>query len=63
MALFYDIILKNMLIFVVIVYHIFKNKLSTAISERKVPETWEPLISTNLQAGKIFCMYVCMYTR
>ena len=25
-----------------------------------IPEAWELYVSTNLAAGKIFCMYVCM---
>ena len=40
------------------VYHIFTNKLSTAISKWKVLECWELSPSTDLAAGNIFFMYV-----
>ena len=45
------------------VYHILLNQLLTVFSEQKVPETWELYLSTDLAAGKIFCMYVCIHAR
>ena len=40
--------------------YIFKNKLLSTISKRKVSEAWESYFSTDLMVGVIFCMYVCI---
>ena len=45
------------------VYLILLNKLLTVISREKVPEVIELYFSPDLMAGKILCMYVCVFVR
>ena len=46
-------------------HHILLNLLLTAIFKLKVTEAWDSKFSTDLAAGKIFCMYmyVCIHDR
>ena len=44
------------------VYDILLNQLLTAISERKVPETWEVIFLHRFHGWKDF-LYACVYTR